>query len=398
MLERFIGAYLFQPAAFDYSGDTCTNACVYCFANINKPFRKGNLKGAIKKIYKNPPETPDERLWADGYPVCVSNRSDPFTERNWRDTLAFCSHLVNFDNGVYLQTKTGPGLLETLDVFGDKKPIVYITVTTINEKTAKRIEPNAPTPERRLKTAEDLAKLGYMVIVAVNPCAEQWMPLKDLEILIKRLQRANIRHFVVEKLDMSRNRIKSLSQAVKEAIGEDELKDCLNQRVKSYTRDVTQYAVAQGMSVCKKGMPFASTFPDDVRAHIGKTMPLLQDFVNYCFEKKPDGGEVRFGEYDRVLRQGRGGVFEMEVQNSSIKDYLLRSGFQSWKDNKKIATHHDLLRITWNDRRSRLSIQNHCSFRVVGRGGVPLLDKNGDKILYFSKTPYFGKEVMSYEA
>ena len=88
----------------------------------------------------------------------------------------------------------------------------------------------------------------------------------------------------------------------------------------------------------------------------------------------------------------------MEVQNSSIKDYLLRSGFQSWKDNKKIATHHDLLRITWNDRRSRLSIQNHCSFRVVGRGGVPLLDKNGDKILYFSKTPYFGKEVMSYEA
>lgn len=39
MLERFIGAYLFQPAAFDYSTDTCRNGCAYCFANINKATR-----------------------------------------------------------------------------------------------------------------------------------------------------------------------------------------------------------------------------------------------------------------------------------------------------------------------------------------------------------------------
>jgi DNA repair photolyase len=114
MLERFIGAYLFQPAAFDYSGDTCRNNCAYCFANINKANREGNLQGAIKKFYKQEIKTYDDMLLRDGYPICVSNRSDPFTERNWRDTLAICQHLVNIPNGVYLQTKCGPGIDEAL--------------------------------------------------------------------------------------------------------------------------------------------------------------------------------------------------------------------------------------------------------------------------------------------
>jgi DNA repair photolyase len=90
MLERFIGAYLFQPAAFDYSGDTCPNGCAYCFANINKADRSANLTGAVKKFYRQEPKTYDDMLLRDGYPICVSNRSDPFTSRTWRDSVAIC--------------------------------------------------------------------------------------------------------------------------------------------------------------------------------------------------------------------------------------------------------------------------------------------------------------------
>ena len=131
MLERFIGAYLFQPAAFDYSSDTCRNGCAYCFANINQAERAGNLQGAIKKFYKKEIKTYDDMLLRDGYTICISNRSDPFTERNWRDTVAICQHLVNIPNGIYIQTKCGPGMDEALDILGDKKPVIYITVTTI---------------------------------------------------------------------------------------------------------------------------------------------------------------------------------------------------------------------------------------------------------------------------
>lgn len=381
MLERFIGAYLFQPAAFDYSTDTCRNGCAYCFANINKAERCGNLQGAIKKFYKKEPTTHDDFLLRDGYPICISNRSDPFTDRNWRDTVALCRHLVNIPNGVYLQTKCGPGMDEALDILGDKKPVVYITITTIRDDIAAVIEPNAPPPSERLRIAKDLHRRGYLVLIAVNPCAEQWMPPGDLETLCRDLKAAGIRHIVIEMLDMSRNRLKVLTQSRKDRMGAA-LDDCRTGRVRAYVRECTEYLIGAGMTVCKKGMPFRSTFFDDIKARLGKTMPTHQDFVNYCWDTKGDAGAVTFSEFDQVVRGGRGGVFDMAFQGSAIRDYLLRAGFQSWKDHQHVPTHRDLLRIIWNDPRHRISIQKHCLFRPI-----PRTDEEGNVVLFFSRTP-----------
>lgn len=382
MLERFIGAYLFQPAAFDYSTDTCRNGCAYCFANINKAERCGNLHGAIKKFYKREVVTYDDMLLRDGYPICVSNRSDPFTARNCRDTLALCQHLRSIPNGVYIQTKCGPGMDEALDILGDKKPVVYITVTSIRDDIAAVLEPNAPPPSERLRIARDLHRRGYLVLIAVNPCAEQWMPRNDLETLASELKAAGIRHMVIEMLDMSRNRIKVLPPSMRSRIGEAALADCQTGRVRMYVRECVQYLVAAGMTVCKKGMPFRSTFFDDIKSRLGKTMPAHQDFVNYCFDSKGEAGAVTFAEFDQVIRGGRGGVFDVAIKGSAIRDYLLRAGFISWKENQRVPTHRDLLRIVWNDKRHRISIQKHCLFRPT-----PRTDEEGNVVLWFSRTP-----------
>jgi DNA repair photolyase len=382
MLERFIGAYLFQPAAFDYSSDTCRNGCAYCFANINKAERKGNLQGAIKKFYKTEITTYDDMLLRDGYPICISNRSDPFTERNWRDTVALCQHLVNIPNGVYLQTKCGPGMDEALGILGDKKPVVYITVTTIRDEVAAVLEPNAPPPSERMRIAKDLHRRGYLVLIAVNPMAEQWMPHSDLEALCNDLKASGIRHVVIEMLDMSRNRIKILPQSRIDRMGAAALEDCRSGRVRGYVRECTEYLVGAGMIVCKKGMPFRSSFFDDIKARLGKTMPTHQDFVNYCWDTKGDAGAVTFAEFDQVIRGGRGGVFDMAFKGYAIRDYLLRAGFVSWKENQRVPTHRDLLRIVWNDKRHRIAIQKHCLFRPT-----PRTDEEGNVILWFSRVP-----------
>lgn len=392
MLERFIGAYLFQPAAFDYSSDTCRNGCAYCFANINQAERSGNLAGAIKKFYKKEIKTYDDMLLRDGYPICVSNRSDPFTERNWRDTVALCQHLVNIPNGVYIQTKTGPGMNEALEVLGDKKPVVYITTTTIRDEISKILEPNAPLPGERLETAKDLTRRGYLVLVAVNPCAEQWMPMGDLATLCQELKAAGINNVVIEKLDMSRNRLKILPESRKNRMGESALNDCRTGRVKNYVRECTQYLVSQWFDVCKKGMPFRSAFFDNIKARLGRTMPTHQDFVNYCFDNHSGGSAVTFSEFDQVIRGGRGGVFDVSIQGSAIRDYLLRAGFISWKANRIVTSHRELLRVVWNDHRHRISIQKHCLFRLTNRK-----DEEGNAILWFDGTPDLGekKEVMT---
>ena len=389
MLERFIGAYLFQPAAFDYSSDTCRNGCAYCFANINKANRSGNLQGAIKKFYKKEIKTHDDMLLRDGYPICISNRSDPFTERNWRDTLALCQHLVNIPNGVYLQTKCGPGMDEALDILGDKKPVVYITATTIRDDIAAVIEPNAPPPSERLRIAKDLHRRGYLVVIAVNPCAEQWMPAGDLEILCNYLKESGIRHIVIEMLDMSRNRIMVLTRSRIDRMGAA-LDDCRTGRGRMYVRECTEYLIKAGMIVCKKGMPFRSSFFDDIKARLGKTMPVMQDFVNYCIDNRK-AGPVTFEEFDRVIRQGRGGVFDMTTDKSAIRDYLLRAGFVSWKANQHVPTHRDLLRIVWNDPRHRISIQKHCLFRLTDKK-----DPEGNAVLWFDGKADLGtkKEVI----
>ena len=318
----------------------------------------------------------------DGYPICVSNRSDPFTARNWRDTVALCHHLANIPNGVYLQTKCGPGMDEALDVLGEKKPVVYITVTTIRDEIAAVLEPNAPPPSERMRIARDLCRRGYLVLIAVNPCAEQWMPRNDMEALVADIKSAGLRHIVIEMLDMSRNRIKVLPPSMRSRIGEAALADCVSSRVRQYVRECTQYLVGEGLPVCKKGMPFRSTFFDDIKARLGKTMPTHQDFVNYCFGAKGNEGAVTFAEFDQVIRGGRGGVFDAAIKGSAIRDYLLRSGFISWKENQRVPTHRDLLRIVWNDPRHRISIQKHCLFRPT-----PRTDEEGNVIMWFSRVP-----------
>lgn len=386
MLERFIGGYLFHPAALDYSGDTCRNGCVYCFANINQGEREGNLTGAIKRFYKKEIITYDDMLLKEGYPILVSNRSDPFTLRNYRDTLALFTHLKNIPNGIFIQTKCGPGMDEALDILGDKKPVIYITVTTIKDEIAKVIEPGAPLPSERLRIAKDLHKRGYLVLIAVNPCCEQWMPMKNLEALCDDLKKTGIKHICIEMLDISRNRLKVLSQSRKDRIGEAALDDCASGRVRQYVRDCTQYLAGAGMIVAKRGMPFKSTFFDDIKARLGKVMPTYQDFTNYCLDRYPSESVVTFAEFENIICSG-GGIFRKTIRQNTIRDYLLRSGFTSWKDNQEIHSHRELLRVLWNDPRPRISIQKHCLIRPTNKK-----DDEGNIILYFDKVPYLGKK------
>jgi DNA repair photolyase len=386
MLERFIGGYLFHPAALDYSGDTCRNGCAYCFANINQAYREGNLTGAIKRFYKKEIVTYDDMLLKEGYPILVSNRSDPFTPRNYLDTLALFTHLGNIPNGIFIQTKCGPGMDEALDLLGDKKPVIYITMATIRDEIAKIIEPGAPLPSERLRIAKDLHKRGYLVLIAVNPCCEQWMPMKDLESLCDDLKKSGMKHICIEMLDISRNRIKVLSQSRKDRIGEAALADCASGRVRQYVRDCTQYLIGAGMIVAKRGMPFKSTFFDDVAERLGRVMPNYQDFTNYCLDKYSDGSVVTFAEFEKVIC-ACGGIFTKTIRQNTIRDYLMRSGFTSWKENQKIHRHRELLRVLWNDPRPRISIQKHCLIRPTNKK-----DDEGNIVLYFGKVPNLGKK------
>jgi len=392
MLDIFVGGYLFHPAALDFSGDKCRNGCAYCFANINKEDRACKLKPAINALYKKQVTTYQDMLLKDGYPILVSNRSDPFTEKNARDSVAFFTHLAERKAGVFIQTKTGPGLDECLAIMGDRRDVVvYITITTLRDDIAAVLEPGAPLPSARIETAKRLHKAGYLVLVAVNPCCEAWMPREDLESLVKELRSAGMNHVCIEMLDIKRKRFSLLSESRKKRLGE--AVKTLGKANQMYVRDCTEWLVKNGVSVAKKGMPFRSTLFDDIKSRLGVTMPVFQDFVNYCFDKHGSKESVLlYSEFEKTIAQDE--IFLKTVKQNTIRAYLFRSGFESWKDNQQIHSHKELLKIVWNDPRHRISIQRHSLFRVVGHAGKPTLDKNGDIQLFFNGKANLGKKEV----
>lgn len=103
---------------------------------------------------------------------------------------------------------------------------------------------------------------------------------------------------------------------------------------------------------------------------------------------------ISYAEFQACL--ARADIFRQRIPQNSMRGYLLRSGFDTWKANPQIHSHEELLRIIWNDHRSQLSIRNHSLFRAIGVDKKAELDADGNVRLFYDGTPHFNKkgEVM----
>lgn len=378
MIEPFWGGLLFHPAGLDYADETCSHGCAYCFANIGRSTRDGNVASAIKALYRNNENTFTNWLLKNGYPIVTSNQTDCFAKNNLRNTRAFYTHLAELGTPVFVQTKGGEGVGEIIESL-PKKPVIYISITMLNEDTAKRIERNAPLPSERLEMARYFIERGYVVIAAINPCSKTWLPREDFVALCEKFKQAGVRHVVIEVLSMSPTRLRKINEARK--VRMSTALSTVGNEDKQYVRECTEYLVQQGFLVEKKGMPFASDFYAEIEAALGKSMPSLQPFVNACFER---GAEtVTFGEFAEYI--SRYLPLDVEIKSNALRGYLIRADFAAWKDNKRVDTFRDLMRATWNDRRLKTSIQRHSLFAPLMDGERAVLDSSGNKILLFNQ-------------
>jgi len=56
-----------------------------------------------------------------------------------------------------------------MDLLKKKPSMVTLTITTDNDNISKLIEPKAPSPSERLKTAETLIRNGIPTSVRIDP-------------------------------------------------------------------------------------------------------------------------------------------------------------------------------------------------------------------------------------
>ena len=106
--------------------------------------------------------------------MALGSNTDPYQpiERQYRVTRSILEVLARYDHPVGIVTKSNL-VLRDLDILAPMAAKglakVFVSVTTLDKDIARKMEPRAPTPARRLEAIERLAQAGVPAGVMVAP-------------------------------------------------------------------------------------------------------------------------------------------------------------------------------------------------------------------------------------
>ena len=181
----------------------CEHGCVYCYARPTHAYLglSPGLDFESKLFAKDGAAALLEReLAAKNYRVqtiAMGANTDPYQpiERQYRITRSILETLAKYDHPVGIVTKSNL-VVRDLDILAPmaKKGLVkvFLSVTTVDRGLARRMEPRAPTPERRLEAIERLAEAGVPVGVMTAPIIPA-INDSEIETLLTRAYAAGAR-------------------------------------------------------------------------------------------------------------------------------------------------------------------------------------------------------------
>ena len=168
----------FDRAINPYRG--CEHGCVYCYARPSHAFLgySPGLDFETKLTYK--PEIAallERELRKPGYvprPIALGSNTDPYqpVERTLALTRSVLEVLERFGHPLSIVTKSA-GVLRDRDILSRMAARglvrVWLSVTTLDMELARRMEPRAATPQRRLAALAGLAEAAIPAGVLAAP-------------------------------------------------------------------------------------------------------------------------------------------------------------------------------------------------------------------------------------
>jgi len=182
----------------------CEHGCVYCFARPTHAYLglSPGLDFESKLFMKpNAPELLERELSAPGYVpkiIAIGTNTDPYQpiERRYNIMRRILEVLERAGHPVGIVTKSTL-VLRDLDILARmaKRDLVRvaISVTTLDAKLARTMEPRAATPPRRLDALRQLVKAGVPTSALVAPVIPA---LNDAEIerILEAVAATGVRH------------------------------------------------------------------------------------------------------------------------------------------------------------------------------------------------------------
>lgn len=168
----------FDRSVNPYRG--CEHGCIYCFARPGHAWL-GLSPGhdfesrLVAKI--SSPEVLEKELRRASYrpkTIAIGTYTDPYQpiEKQYQIMRGVLEVLLRFNHPVSIVTK---GVLierdqDILKALAERGLVnVAVSVTTLDPKISRLMEPRVPTPLRRLKVIESLARAGVPVAVSASP-------------------------------------------------------------------------------------------------------------------------------------------------------------------------------------------------------------------------------------
>ena len=192
----------FTQSINPYQG--CEHGCVYCYARPTHAYL--DLSPGLDfetKLFAKPNAAALLRgeLAARGYrcePIALGANTDPYQpiEREWKITRSVLEVLAACDHPLTITTK-GVLIERDLDLLAPMAAKglvrVFVSIAMLDRELARKLDPRAPSPQRRLQVIKALRDAGVPVGVNVAPVIPQ-LTDRDLEAILDAAAAAGARH------------------------------------------------------------------------------------------------------------------------------------------------------------------------------------------------------------
>jgi DNA repair photolyase len=181
----------------------CEHGCIYCFARPTHAFLglSPGLDFETKLFAKTNAAQALERELADPRyavrTIAIGTNTDPYQpiERRYRIMRRILEVLSAANHPVGIVTKSAL-VLRDLDLLGSMAERglvkVALSVTSLDRKLARAMEPRASTPDKRLETVERLVAAGVPTSVMVAPVIPGLTDM-EMERILERAAAAGVR-------------------------------------------------------------------------------------------------------------------------------------------------------------------------------------------------------------
>jgi DNA repair photolyase len=178
--------YSFSP----YVG--CSHKCLYCYASsyIPKFFNPRVKKNVIERLKKDVKKIKENKY------VSISNSSDPYQHLEKKlEITRRCLKIFSQNNFKIMIITKSDLVIRDIDVLKNLKAAVSITITTLDKEKSKKLEPGAPSPEKRLNALKILNENNIPTIARIDPIIPN---INDYEIeeLVKNVAEVGVKHIV----------------------------------------------------------------------------------------------------------------------------------------------------------------------------------------------------------